>query len=106
VKEAVKSSNDKNHRSDNIEPFGDLIRLMSNEEIVSLADARYSHLLSLDKERSPTETHSTLHVVTSSLTDKESEMLDSLSQVLKEKSGTHTFFVPVILRPTIPPRHS
>jgi hypothetical protein len=85
VKEAAKTLDTK-------QGFRDSIRLLPNEEIVSLADARYSQLLLLDEKQSPSETHLTFYAVTSSLTDKESEMLDSLCQVLKGKSGKHPAF--------------
>jgi hypothetical protein len=85
VKEAAKTLDTK-------QGFRDSIRLLPNEEIVSLADARYSQLLLLDEKQSPSETHLTFYAVTSSLTDKESEMLVSLCQVLKGKSGKHPAF--------------
>jgi hypothetical protein len=42
AKVTVSSSDDKKHRLDTVEAFIDLIKIMLNEEIVSLADARYS----------------------------------------------------------------
>jgi len=67
-----------------VEGLNDVLSPMSTEEIVSLADARYASLLSLDeKQSSDTQT---LYYVTSSLTDKDSKMLESLCKLLKEKS--------------------
>ena len=67
-----------------VEGLNDVLSPLSTEEIVSLADARYSSLLSLDeKQSSDTQT---LYYVTSSLSDKDSKMLESLCKLLKGKS--------------------
>lgn len=67
-----------------VEGLNDVLSPLSTEEIVALADARYSSLLSLDeKQSSDTQT---LYYVTSSLTEKDSKMLDSLCKLLKGKS--------------------
>jgi len=76
---------EKDDQSNNtVEGLNDVLSPLSTEEIVSLADARYSSLLSLDeKQSSDTQT---LYYVTSSLTDKDSKMLESLCKLLKGKS--------------------
>ncbi|KAL9181741.1 hypothetical protein ACHAXT_012084 [Thalassiosira profunda] len=65
-----------------VEPLDEIIGELSNEEIVTLADARYASLLSLDEKPSKANPL-TLHVVTSSLSDKDSKTLDSLCKLLK-----------------------
>jgi len=70
-----------------VKGFSDLISSLSNEELVGLADARYSQLLSLDEKQSTSGTQLTLYAVTSSLSGKESDMLDSICKLLKGKSG-------------------
>jgi hypothetical protein len=70
-----------------VKGFSDIISSLSNEELIGLADARYSQLLSLDEKQSTADTQLTLYAVTSTLSDKESDMLDSLCKLLKGKSG-------------------
>ena len=70
-----------------VKGFSDLISSLSNEELIGLADARYSQLLSLDEKQSTSGTQLTLYAVTSSLSGKDSDMLDSICKLLKGKSG-------------------
>jgi len=83
TKEGGKSSQD--DKSDTVEGLREVLSPLSNEDIVSLADARYSSLLSLDRKQSKLDTPLTLHAVTSSLTERDSDMLDSLCKMLKGK---------------------
>jgi hypothetical protein len=67
----------------------EVISALSNEEIVTRADSRYSALLSPFKKQSASDSPMTLHAVTSSLSDKDLELLDSFRQFLKGKSGEY-----------------
>jgi len=60
---------------------------LSTEEIVDLADTRYSSLLSMD-EKSSKSGAIVLHAVTSSLTDKDSKTLASFCKMLKANNVT------------------
>ena len=81
---------EKNEQSTSLD---EVLSELSTEEIVSLADARYSSLLSLDKKQSESNTAQTLFAVTSSLSDEQSKTLDSLCKLLKEKSGEYPFIL-------------
>ena len=74
-------------QDDVLEGLSEVLSSLSTEEVVNLADARYSSLLSLDKKQSSSETQILLYAVTSSLTDNDSKTLDLLCKLLKEKSG-------------------
>ncbi|KAL7552508.1 hypothetical protein ACHAWF_015774 [Thalassiosira exigua] len=68
--------------SSNVGSLKEVIDTFSTEEAVRLADARYFSLFSLEKNASKSDKQ-VYHVVTSSLADKETKMLDSLCKMLK-----------------------
>jgi len=81
-----KSLEQDNHPSNAVvEGLREVIGPLSKEEMAGLADARYYSLLSLDRKPSKSDTL-ILHAVTSSLTDKDSDMLASLCKILKGKN--------------------
>lgn len=80
-----------------VKGFSEIISSLSNEELIGLADARYLQLLSLDEKPSFSDTQMTLYAVTSSLSDEESDMLDSLCKLLKGKSGKDWIFESFLL---------
>ena len=82
----VDQSPEQDDQSNVVEALDEIIRPLPTHEIVSLADVRYSSLLHLDQKPSATGTL-TLHAITSSLTDEDSKMFDSLRKMLKDKNG-------------------
>ena len=67
--------------------FKEILSSLSIDDIVTRADLRYSALLSSFEKQSTSDPQVTLHAVTSSLSESESELLDSFRQFLKGKSG-------------------
>jgi hypothetical protein len=72
------------------EDLNTIIGSLSNQEIVRLADERYSSLLSAESG-SGNEVSVVLQAVTSNLSDEESDSLNSLCKLLKDKNGEPSF---------------
>lgn len=74
------------------EDLNTIIGPLSNQEIVRLADERYSSLLSAESG-SGSEVSVVLQAVTSNLSDEESDSLNSLCKLLKDKNGEHSLYL-------------
>eukprot|EP00984_Skeletonema_dohrnii_P012172 scaffold4912_cov74-Skeletonema_dohrnii-CCMP3373.AAC.4 len=69
--------------------LNDIINPLSNQEIVQYADERYSSLLSASGS---SDVSLVLNMVTSNLSDEESDSLNSLCKLLKDKNGETSCF--------------
>ena len=78
------------------EDLNTIIGPLSNQEIVRLADERYSSLLSAESG-SGSEVSVVLQAVTSNLSDEESDSLNSLCKLLKDKNGEHSLYLNLLL---------
>jgi hypothetical protein len=78
------------------EDLNTIIGPLSNQEIVRLADERYSSLLSVESG-SGSEVSIVLQAVTSNLSDEESDSLNSLCKLLKDKNGEPSLYLYLLL---------
>ena len=78
------------------EDVNTIIGPLSNQEIVRLADERYTSLLSAESG-SGSEVSVVLQAVTSNLSDEESDSLNSLCKLLKDKNGEHSLYLNLLL---------